>query len=375
MSSSEGHASLLQPAREHPWDFPTTDDYETVSIGGHPLVHYDYEIRYKDRTYWYYDPRMTRVRVRDWDAFRDPGRLYYRVYVHERNRQWSRLTSTLEGTSVLDNFDRIGEAWITHLATAYAPFRHFEYGLSLALGHPTRFILGTPLQQAAAYSSYDRMAFSQFITRYVLLLERRAPRVRDQAMEAWTGHEGFQPLRRATEQLLACDDPVEILLVSNLLLGPAVDRLLVHHVSRLSLDNGDFVNAQLLRGLEDQNTWSANVGASLATFTVDQQTGSRWDYLRTWGHLTPDYRFGAIVPDPTADAEEEATNEEVLNSWLRTWLPLVTDAVTGLRFVLDSAPQRSESFDDAYADVQAHVTALLKQGGLKVPEPTSTAAV
>lgn len=375
MSSIEGRSTLIQPVREHPWDFPTVDDYETVSVGGYPLVHYDYEIRYKDRTYWYYDPRMTRVKARDWDAFRDPGRLYYRAYVRDRNRQWSRVASTLDGTSVLDNFDRIDEQWVAHLSTAFAPFRHVQYGLSLALGHPTRFILGAPLQQVAAYSCYDRMAFSQFITRYVLLLERRAEQVQQQAMAAWMEHGGYQPLRRAVEQLLACDDPVEILFVSNLVLGPAIDRFLTQHVSRLSLDNGDFVNAQLLRGLEDQAAWNAGVGVTLATFLDEQQTGSRWDYLRTWGHVTSDYRYGTLVDDPTTDPEDPATNPEVMAEWLGTWLPRTADAIAGLEFVIDDAPRSSAPFQDAFADVHTHVTGILEQAGLAPSEPASAPAV
>jgi phenol hydroxylase P1 protein len=337
--------AALTPPREHPWDYPTMDDYEIVSIRGYPLVHYDYQISYKGRRYWYYDPRMTRVKVRDWDAFRDPARLYYRAYVRNRNELWTRATQVLDAINVLDMFARTNDAWVAHLSVFYPAFRHLQAALSLQLVHATRFVLGAPLQQAAAFAAYDRTTFSQLITQYLLLLERRRAGVLSEGQAQWMTHPALQPLRRTAEQLLATDDPVEVLFATCAVFGPLVDRWLCEHLSRLSLENGDFVNAQLLKALEPQTRWAFEIGKTLVDFLQQQQATSRWDYLKAWGHFTKDYRFGTLVEDPMAEPEEPLSNREILAQWFATWHERTAEALAALAPFINEAPARHTTAD------------------------------
>lgn len=354
----------VEPAREQPWDYPAEDEYEIVSVRGYPLVHYDYQINYKGKKYWYYDPRMTRVKVRDWDAFRDPGRLHYRAYCRERNKLWSRAGQTLDATSILDNFDRISGEWIEHLVHFYPAFRHFEAAMGLSLVHSTRFILGAPIQQASCYASYDRHAFSQFITRYLLLLDRRRPGVLKDGLEFWMKEPGLQPLRRMAEELLACDDPAEVLFAVTMVMGPLTDRFLVEHVARLSLENRDFVNAQLLKAMDPQNQWSLEIGKLFTRFLMEQQAESRWDYLKSWGHFTKDYRFGILFDDPTQDPEERLSNKEIVQEWLQRWTGRTVDALQGLQFVFDQAPTKHADYRQVLQDLHEWYTAITGEVGL-----------
>ena len=58
-----------------------------------PYVHMHYRHIYDDKDFDIYDPRYTRLKSSDWEAFRDPKKFWYTPYVNIE-RKWRKRLKT-----------------------------------------------------------------------------------------------------------------------------------------------------------------------------------------------------------------------------------------------------------------------------------------
>ena len=72
--------------RDQPWDYKTKNEYEEVTVRQQPYVHMHYRNIFDERDYDIYDPRYTRLKSSDWEAFRDPKKYWYTPYVNNRKK-------------------------------------------------------------------------------------------------------------------------------------------------------------------------------------------------------------------------------------------------------------------------------------------------
>ena len=72
--------------RDQPWDYKTKNEYEDVTVRQQPYVHMHYRHIFDERDYDIYDPRYTRLKSSDWEAFRDPKKFWYTPYVNNRKK-------------------------------------------------------------------------------------------------------------------------------------------------------------------------------------------------------------------------------------------------------------------------------------------------
>ena len=72
--------------RDTPWDYKTKNEYEDVTVRQQPYVHMHYRHVFDEKDFDIYDPRYTRLKSSDWEAFRDPKKFWYTPYVNNRKK-------------------------------------------------------------------------------------------------------------------------------------------------------------------------------------------------------------------------------------------------------------------------------------------------
>ena len=72
--------------RDQPWDYKKKNEYEEVSLRQQVYVHMHYRNVFEERDYELFDPRYTKLKSSDWEAYRDPKKYWYTPYVANRKK-------------------------------------------------------------------------------------------------------------------------------------------------------------------------------------------------------------------------------------------------------------------------------------------------
>lgn len=273
-----------------------------------------------------YDPDLSRVKMADWHAFKDPRQYYYSTYVLARARQ----QEAAEGAFALVESrglhmtlsDELREAAIALLV----PLRHAAWG-----GNQNNVLIagygyGTPFTQPCLYHGMDCLAVAQYVSRIGLMLG--GTEALSAAKQQWLESETWQPLRRLVEDTLVVRDPFEAFVAQNV----AIDGLLYPLVFDAVVDG----------------VWAQNGGAPismLAQFITDWSAEER-----KW--------VDSVIKIAAA---ESAQNAEVIAEWANTWSGRAAAAL--LPPVAAALGSQADTF---VADTVAGLNARLAKAGLKL---------
>ena len=273
-----------------------------------------------------YDPDLSRVKMADWHAFKDPRQYYYSTYVLARARQ----QEAAEGAFALVESrglhmtlsDELREAAIALLV----PLRHAAWG-----GNQNNVLIagygyGTPFTQPCLFHGMDCLAVAQYVSRIGLMLG--GTEALSAAKQQWLESETWQPLRRLVEDTLVVRDPFEAFVAQNV----AIDGLLYPLVFDAVVDG----------------VWAQNGGAPismLAQFITDWSAEER-----KW--------VDSVIKIAAA---ESAQNAEVIAEWANTWSGRAAAAL--LPPVAAALGSQADAF---VADTVAGLNARLAKAGLKL---------
>ncbi|MCL6625363.1 toluene hydroxylase [Alicyclobacillus shizuokensis] len=331
-------ARNLQPIRQQPWDWATKNEYEEVTLREQPYIHGHYRNKYYKPDYDIYDPRYTRVRVRDWEAFRDPKKLWYQTYVMTRKKMADEVEALFERAGKLAIYERVDPAWRKFSLAFYTPLRHYEYAGAVQLQHVVRYAMGCPIEQAATYTAFDKQGRAQWLSTWALeFAGGEGLQALQHARQLWLEDESYDKLRSYMEHVLVTDDWVEVLVALHLAIEPILDRLAYEQLNAISIEHGDPVLAELALICSEQVQWQENWTASLFQLIATDPTTSRWDYLKSLGYedWPGDYRWGRTLSNPKSTPEETLTNQEIMSQWASKWISRAIQAVTPLQSLLD----------------------------------------
>lgn len=269
-----------------------------------------------------YDPNLSRVKMADWHAFKDPRQYYYSTYVLARARQ----QEAAEGAFALVESRALHLTLSNELRDAalalLVPLRHAAWG-----GNQNNVLIagygyGTPFTQPCLYHGMDCLAVAQYVSRIGLMLG--GTEALSAAKQQWMDSETWQPLRRLVEDTLVVRDPFEAFVAQNV----AIDGLLYPLVFDAVVDG----------------VWAQNGGAPLSMLS---------QFITDWSAEERKWVDSVVK----IAAAESAQNAEVIAEWVNAWsgraaaalLPpvakalgsqadaLVTDAVAGLNARLAKA--------------------------------------
>ena len=183
----------------------------------------------------------TGLKVEDWEAFRDPDAMFYRIYNQRQDDAESFVDKAIEQFTDKTNADAGLDAnCLDLLARVFAPARYMVHGQQMASAY---------IQQLAS-TSYVANAASFQVADHLRRVERIAYRTKQLSL-AWpdkgfgTGERVFweqdalwQPVRRAVEGLLVVFTWHEAFVATNLLTKPALDLLSLKGVLRSRTGTG-----------------------------------------------------------------------------------------------------------------------------------------
>ncbi len=130
-----------------------------------------------------FDPRRTKVQMKDWYALKDPRQFYYGAWTIARSRQQDAADSS---------FEMIEERGLAAMIPAdqkqlaldvLVPLRHMEWGANMGNSFIAAYGYGTVITQPCLYHAMDHLAVAQYLTRIGLVLE--GPEALDVAKDAW----------------------------------------------------------------------------------------------------------------------------------------------------------------------------------------------
>lgn len=231
-----------------------------------------------------YDPTLSRVRMADWHAFKDPRQYYYSTYVLARARQQEAAEGAFALVESRALHRTVAEELRDKALSLLVPLRHVAWGGNQNNVLVAGYGYGTPFTQPCLYHGMDCLAVAQYLSRIGLVLG--GTEALAGAKQAWMDSETWQPLRRLVEDTLVLRDPFEAFVAQNV----AIDGLLYPLVFEAVVDG----------------IWAQNGGAPismLAQFVTDWSAEER-----KW--------VDSVIKIAGA---ESAQNAAVIAEWANAW--------------------------------------------------------
>ncbi|HHW36100.1 MAG TPA: toluene hydroxylase [Bacillales bacterium] len=329
---SADQISQIKPIREKPFTWDTKNEYEEVTLRMQTYMHYHYRNIFDERDYDLYDPRYTRIKSSDWEAFRDPKRYWYTTYTRDRKNLAIEVENGFKNAQELGIIENLPIQWVDALRDIYTPLRHIEYGENVQMQHVIRYALGTPIEQCATFQAYDKTGRAQWITLWAMNMQEHHGNFLDRSKEILLNEPAYQPLRSYAEELLVTNDWAEVILAENLTLDLLLGNLMYKHLTKEAGKFNDYHLSVLNLTINKQMKWQSDWAFALFKHFANDKPTSRWDYLKSLGYedWPGDYRWGRTLTDPRETPEEELSNIEIIQEWVEKWYPKAYQAVLAL---------------------------------------------
>ena len=226
-----------------------------------------------------FDPRRTRLVMKDWYALKDPRQFYYGAYTQARARMQEVAEADFEFVEERGLADRYDDAARRKALDFYVPLRHVAWGANMNGAYQCAYGYGTAITQPCLYAGMDQLGIAQYLTRLGLAFDRIEALT--EAKTAWMDAAEWQGLRHLVEDLMVEKDWFQILVAQDFVLnGLLYPLIFVRYNERLNATNGP-VFSLLTRF---QNEWyaenvkwiDAQIKAAAADSAENQALLSQW---------------------------------------------------------------------------------------------------
>lgn len=218
-----------------------------------------------------------KLRVQDWNAFRDPDQLTYRKYVTCQDKSETYLDA------IIQEFARIGRAESApeFLQACLAPSRYLAHGLQMMSAYLQQLAPSTYVGNCAAFQTGDQLRRVQRVAYRTKQLDRRYPERLFGKVEriAWEQRPEWQGLRKGIERLLVTFDWDDVFVGLNLVVKPVADELTLRQFAtvarHLNAELDALVADNLFLDAERSRRWTA----ALTRFAIADDGANR-EHLR-----------------------------------------------------------------------------------------------
>jgi len=257
----------------------------------------------------------------DWEEFRDPDELIYRVYTRNQDVQEDYIDGLLNDHNEIEHDKGLSAEWLDVLENIYTPRRYLQMALQMGAAYLLQISPASTLTAASGFQEGDEFRWMSRIAYRTRELQISHPDrgFATKERERWENGDALQGLRELMEKVLVTYDFGEAVVALNLVAKPAADETLRElgtaarhcddHLLALLIDNQ-------MRDSERSRRWSA----SLVEFCADQ-----------------------------------GDNKNVINKWIEKWMPLAEKAIHLYCAALPDSPGAAES---AIKRVQAYHRSL-----------------
>ncbi len=244
----------------------------------------------------------------DWEAFRDPDGLIYRVYSRMQDSQEDYIDGLLDEHSEVGHDSNLTKEWVDLLAKLYTPGRYVQSALQMNAAYIVQIAPASTLTACAGFQEGDEF---RWLSRIAYRTEELRAAYPDLGFgtgerEHWEQLGALQGFRELLEKTLATYDWGENFVVGNLVAKPAVDEAL----RQLAVTARSF----------DDN---------LTSLMIENQLRDS-DRSRRWSREV--LRF----------AQSDA-NDAVVSGWLEKWTPLANRAIDAYCSLLPNSEAAAET--------------------------------
>lgn len=239
-----------------------------------------------------YDPNLSRIRMKDWYALKDPRQFYYSTYTLARARQQENVEANFAFVEARGLQDMLPEDVLEKSLKLLVPLRHAAWGANqnntLACGYG----YGVVFTQPCMYHAMDNLGISQYLSRIGLLLG--GVEALEHAKDAWLNDSAWQGLRRLVEDTMVIRDPFEVFVAQNVVL----DGLLYPIVYERLVDS----------------YLASQGGQAVAMLT---------QFMTNWFTESKKWTNGVLK----VTAAESDENSKVLSEWISHWSDRAVSAI------------------------------------------------
>ena len=204
-----------------------------------------------------FDPRRTRLVMKDWYALKDPRQFYYGAYTQARARMQEVAEADFEFVETRGLADRFDDAARRVALDFYVPLRHVAWGANMNGAYQCAYGYGTAITQPCLYAGMDQLGIAQYLTRLGLLLG--TPGELEAGKQAWLEAPAWQPLRRLVEDTWVMKDWFELYVAQNVVLDGVLFGLAYKEVDQALSERAGPVVSMLTRfqaeWAQDANKW------------------------------------------------------------------------------------------------------------------------
>ncbi len=272
------------------------------------------------------------LQAEDWESFRDPDSLTYRVYVTQQHEQETKVAGVLEQYAAAKADTGLDAQWRATLARLFTPTRYPVHGAQQVQAYIGLMAPSSYITNPAALSAADMLRRVTLVSYRTRELQLAWPddgfATGERAI--WETDQAWQPARKAIELALTSYDWAEACTAMNLVMLPKLDDVLLRQFGEVAKAN------------DDAETWLLT---SFLQRDVDRR--ERWS-----GAVA---RF-AIAAKPA--------NEAVLRRWVDKWTPRADEAAQGLGSLLERLPAQGRPASTVAAEAAAAREQLLAGVGL-----------
>jgi toluene monooxygenase system protein E len=276
-------------------------------------LHYNYPMRFElsdanPVVAWYYRYREgSALQAREWERFSDPRRTTYRAYTQLQDSREDVIDGLLREVDETAYDRNLSDEWRRFLDRWYFPLRFPAHGLQMLAAYIAQLAPASRITNCAAFQSADELRRVQRIAyRTVQLSGPPLPAgTARRQRAAWEDAEPFQSLRELIERALVAYDWGEAFTVTNVVIKPAIDRLVNEEIAgALAAVNGDPILASIHFSLDEDARWHRAWTTALLRSLIEDTPG----------------------------------NADLVAGWIEKWSPLASRALADLAAVVAEAP-------------------------------------
>lgn len=246
----------------------------------------------------------------DWEEFRDPDALIYRVYTRNQDSQEEYIDGLLNEHNDIGHDGDLSAEWLDTMEILYTPRRYLQVTLQMSSAYILQVAPASTITACAGFQEGDEFRWMQRIAYRTRELQKAHP---DRAFgiserENWENAEPLQGLRELMEKTLVAYDWGESFVVNNLIAKVAVDETLRELASTA-------------------RTFRDPLLAALADNQLRDSDRSR--------------RWSAALVKFCTDARDE--NKAVIRAWIGEWMPLAIKAINNYCAALPEGGNAAEA--------------------------------
>lgn len=214
----------------------TASRYDEVSYDLQPTANFHYRPLWRPE-FELYDPNLTAIKMKDWDALRDPRQFYYATYNIARAGMIESAQKNLKLVEDMDLLASLTPEWREKAITYLGPARHLEWGGNMNGYQIASDGYGVAVTAPASFCAHDHLGMAQLITMILLALDPTEALI-TRAKSDWLEHASWQGVRHMVEDSFVLEDWFELFVAQNFAFDGVLHPLLFSHFDDAGRSHG-----------------------------------------------------------------------------------------------------------------------------------------